>query len=89
MCLGRAAVDDHDSPPPILRERLDDSVDGEIAHLGFVRVEYEISQGISEAFVLFGRPDGFKDKTRLANPGGPNHPNDPAGFGGPFPDRLT
>ena len=42
MSLGRAPVDDHHSPLPILCERLDDTIDGEITHLRFVGIEQEI-----------------------------------------------
>ena len=89
MCLGRATVDDYNSPLPILCERLNGIIDGVVALLGFVCIEHKIGHGVSELLVLFRRPECFKDETRLANPRGPDYANDVSGFRGPFPNWFT
>ena len=89
MGLGRTPIDDNDSVLTALCKCLDDTIDGEIAHLGLVRVEHEIGQTKSEPFLFFARPEGFEDETGLSDPGRPDYTDNPAGPGCAFPDRFT
>ena len=89
MGLGRAPIDDQNSALTFLCKRLDDTIDGESAHLGLVHVEHEIGQRKSEPFIFFARPKGFEDETGLSDPGRPDYTDDPAGPGCAFPDRFT
>ena len=89
MGLGRAPIDYHNSALTFLCKRLDDTIDGEIAHLGLVRVEHEIGQRKSEPFVFFARPKGFEYETGLSDSGRPNYTDNPAGPRCAFSDRFT
>ena len=89
MGFGRAAIDHHDSALTVLGKRLDDIIDSGINRLGLVRIEHEIGQRNSEPFLVFTRPEGFEDETRLSDPGRPDDTDDPAGPRCAFPDRFA
>ena len=76
-----AAVDDHDGALSVVRQCLDDSVDGLGAGLGFDGVEHQVTEEATRCIVLLGGTQGFKSQTGLADARRPDDAADAARLG--------